>query len=209
MSKYIQFEVFQNFKVGYISTLFSSCITWIGMENCSNLCVITTVYFEDRKWISKTVFCISSSMVCKIVFCSEFFNIPDNAAKVSHEKKDKNRDNCKALCVSCKRSKFKILVLLKLKIYSKVYFWKEGYLELIVMQSMRVFRYKAINLMPCQENYLPGCSIKPTVALFIIKYVHNQKFIQDPIKHLKIECFVGYEYASVHFFTLFSWNHDF
>ena len=51
------------------------------MENCSNFCVITTVYFEDRKWISKTVFCISSSMVCKIVFCSEFFDIRDNAAK--------------------------------------------------------------------------------------------------------------------------------
>ena len=41
--------------------------------------LITVMYFKDRNWISKTVNCISCSVVCKIVFCSEFPDIPDNA----------------------------------------------------------------------------------------------------------------------------------
>ena len=39
------------------------------------------MYFKDRKWISKTVYCISCSMVCKIIFCSEFPNIPDKTGR--------------------------------------------------------------------------------------------------------------------------------
>ena len=38
-------------------------IAWVGMENC------------------KTVYCIGCLVVCKIVFCSEFPDIPDNASK--------------------------------------------------------------------------------------------------------------------------------
>ena len=41
--------------------------------------LIALMYFKDRNWISKTVNCISCSVVCKIVFCSEFPDIPDNA----------------------------------------------------------------------------------------------------------------------------------
>ena len=62
---------------------------------------ITVVYFKDRKWIPKTVYCISCSVVCKIFFCSEFPDIPDKAG--SHKKK--NTGNCKAFCVSRKRNK--------------------------------------------------------------------------------------------------------
>ena len=39
------------------------------------------MYFKDRNWISKTVYCISGSMVCKILFCSEFPNNPDKAGR--------------------------------------------------------------------------------------------------------------------------------
>ena len=42
---------------------------------------ITVVYFKDRNWLSKTVNCISCLVVCKIDFCSEFPDIPDNAGK--------------------------------------------------------------------------------------------------------------------------------
>ena len=61
---------------------------------------ITVVYFKDRKWIPKTVYCISCLVVCKIFFCSEFPDIPDKAG--SHKKK--NTGNCKAFFVSRKRN---------------------------------------------------------------------------------------------------------
>ena len=48
---------------------------------------ITAVYFKDRNWISKTVYCISCSVVCKIVFCYEFPDIPDNAGKVTRRRR--------------------------------------------------------------------------------------------------------------------------
>ena len=41
------------------------------------------MYFKDRNWIFKTVNCISCSLVCKIVFCSEFPDISENAGKVT------------------------------------------------------------------------------------------------------------------------------
>ena len=37
--------------------------------------LITAVYFKDRKWISKTLNCISCSMAYKLSFCSEFPDI--------------------------------------------------------------------------------------------------------------------------------------
>ena len=72
---------------------------WSGLftsTNCSRLVIarerngkllkflhilITVVYFKDRNWMSKTVYCISCLVVCKIVFCSEFPDIPDNAGR--------------------------------------------------------------------------------------------------------------------------------
>ena len=59
-------------------------IAWVEMERCSNFwlrILIRVVYFKDRNWISKTVYCISCLVVCKIAFCSEFPNIPDNAGR--------------------------------------------------------------------------------------------------------------------------------
>ena len=36
--------------------------------------------------MSKTMYCISCSVVCKIAFCSEFPDIPDNAGKVTRRR---------------------------------------------------------------------------------------------------------------------------
>ena len=82
-------------------------IAWIGMECCSNfLCILITVmYFKDRNWISKILNCISCSVVCKIVFCSEFPDIPDNAEEREGEEGEEEHRYCKALCVSRKHKK--------------------------------------------------------------------------------------------------------
>ena len=66
--------------------------------------LIAAVYFKGRNWISKTVYCVSCSVVCKIAFSSEFPDIPDNAGWQKNKKK-KNTGNLKALCVSRKRKK--------------------------------------------------------------------------------------------------------
>ena len=66
----------------FTSTLFSPCSYRLdrnGMLLKFLRILITVMYFKDRNWISKTVNCISCSVVCKIVFCSEFPDIPDNA----------------------------------------------------------------------------------------------------------------------------------
>ena len=58
------------------STLFSPCSYRLdrnGMLLKFLRILIRVVYFKDRKWISKTVNCISCSVVCKIVFAP---NIP-------------------------------------------------------------------------------------------------------------------------------------
>ena len=52
---------------------------------------ITIVYFKDRNWSSKRVNCISCLVVCKIVFCSEFPDIPDNAGKVTRRTRRRRR----------------------------------------------------------------------------------------------------------------------
>ena len=49
------------------------------------------MYFKDRNWITKTVNCISCSVVCKIVFYSEFPDIPDNAGKVTKGRRRRRR----------------------------------------------------------------------------------------------------------------------
>ena len=91
LSKYIQSEVFENCLkwVVYINTLFSPCYR-LG-RNGKLLkflrILITVVYFKDRNWISKTVYCISCLVVCKIVFCSEFPDIPDNAGRKTRRRR--------------------------------------------------------------------------------------------------------------------------
>ena len=57
--------------------------------------LLTLMYFKDRNWISKTVNCISCSVVCKIVFCSEFPDIPDNAGKVTRRRRRRTQATAK------------------------------------------------------------------------------------------------------------------
>ena len=92
LSKYIQFEVFQNFLrwVVYINTLLSPCSYRLdrnGMLLKFLRILLRVVYFTDRNWIYKTVNCISCSVVCKIVFCSEFLDIPNHTGKVTRKRR--------------------------------------------------------------------------------------------------------------------------
>ena len=85
LSNYIQFEVFENCLkwVAYIYKLFSPCYC-LGRNGKLLKCLlvlITVVYLKVHKWICKTVYCSSSLVVCKIAFCSEFPNIPDNTGR--------------------------------------------------------------------------------------------------------------------------------
>ena len=48
--------------------------------------LITAVYFKDHNRVFKIVYCIRCSVVCKIVFCSEFPDIPDNTGKVTRRR---------------------------------------------------------------------------------------------------------------------------
>ena len=91
LSKYIQFEVFENCLkwVVYINTLFSPCYR-LG-RNGKLLkflrILITVVYFKGRNLISKTVYCICCLVVFKITFCSEIPGIPDNAGRKTRRRR--------------------------------------------------------------------------------------------------------------------------
>ena len=91
LSNYIQLEVFENCLkwVAYINILFSPCYR-LGRNRKLLKCLrisITVVYFKDRNWICKTVYCISSLVVCKIAFCSEFPDIPDSAGRKTRRRR--------------------------------------------------------------------------------------------------------------------------
>ena len=83
------------FEVGCLHqhTVLALGIAWVGMDSCSIFCVvflhilIAVVYFKDQKWISKTVYCISCLVVCKIAVCSEFPDIPNNAGRKTTRRK--------------------------------------------------------------------------------------------------------------------------
>ena len=78
----------------FTSTLFSPCSYHLdrnGMLLKFLRILITVMYFKDRNWISKTVNCISCSVVCKIVFCSEFLDIPHKAGKVTRRRRRRRR----------------------------------------------------------------------------------------------------------------------
>ena len=49
--------------------------------------LITAVCFKDLKWTCKTMYCISCSMVCKIIFCPEFRDIPDKAGRKTRRRR--------------------------------------------------------------------------------------------------------------------------
>ena len=78
----------------FISTLFSPCryrLDRNGMLLKFLRVLISVMYFKDRNWITKTVYCISCSVVCKIVFCSEFPVIPDTAGKVTRRTRSRRK----------------------------------------------------------------------------------------------------------------------
>ena len=85
LSKYIQYKyVWKLFEVVCLhqhTVIVLYCLDRNGklLKFLRNL--ITAMYFKDWKWISKTVYCISCSMVCKIIFCSKFPDIPDKAGR--------------------------------------------------------------------------------------------------------------------------------
>ena len=73
----------------FTSALFSPCSYHLGRNGMLlrlSRILITVMYFKDRDWISKSVNCISCLVVCKIVFCSEFPDIPGNAGKVTRRR---------------------------------------------------------------------------------------------------------------------------
>ena len=53
--------------------------------------LITVMYFKDRNWISKTLNCISCLVVCKIVFCFKFSDIPDKAERRTRRRRRRRR----------------------------------------------------------------------------------------------------------------------
>ena len=86
LSNYIQFQIFENCLqwVAYINTLFSPCYHLGRNGKCI---LMTVVYFKGRNWICKTMYCISSLVVCKISFCSEFPDIPDSAGRKTRRRR--------------------------------------------------------------------------------------------------------------------------
>ena len=77
--------------VVYIYTLFLPCIAWIGRLFKFLRILITAVYFKDRNWMFKTLYCISCSEACKIGFWPEFPDIPDNAGKVTRRRRKRTQ----------------------------------------------------------------------------------------------------------------------
>ena len=78
----------------FTSTLFSPCgyrLDRNGMLLKFLRILITVMYFKDRDWFTKMVNCISCSVVCKIVFCSEFPDIPNNAGTVTRGRRKRKR----------------------------------------------------------------------------------------------------------------------
>ena len=84
----------------FTSTLFSPCnyrLDRNGMWLKFLRILITVIYFKDRNWISKTINCISCSVICKINFCYDFPDIPDKAGKVTRRTRMGRRGRTKAI----------------------------------------------------------------------------------------------------------------
>ena len=78
----------------FTSTLFSPCSYRLdrnGMLLTFLRILITVMYFKDRNWISKTLNCISCLVVCKIVFCFKFSDIPDKAERRTRRRRRRRR----------------------------------------------------------------------------------------------------------------------
>ena len=78
----------------FISALFSPCSYRFDRNEMLLRFLrirITVMYFKDRNWIPKTVKCISCLLVCKIVFCFKFLDIPDKAGKITRRRRKRRR----------------------------------------------------------------------------------------------------------------------
>ena len=82
--------------------------------------LIKAMYFKDRNWISKTMYCISCSMVCKIVFCSEFSDVPDKASRKARKRR---RTQFYANAIRCEWRYLEILSLDLNKLNRTVFEW--------------------------------------------------------------------------------------
>ena len=116
----------------FTSTLFSPCSYRLdrnGMLLKFLRILITVMYFKDRNWISKTVNCISCSVVCKIVFCSEFPDIPDNAGKFTRRRRRRTQ-------TIAKRYAFHANVIKKLVLVNKILWCFDLILHLVLRLNM-------------------------------------------------------------------------
>ena len=106
LSKYIKYKhVWKLFKVGCLHQyiiIALYCLDKNGKLLKLLRILITTMYFKDQNWISKSVYCVNYSMVCKIIFApdSRYYGKGGQSHKMA-----KNTGNCKAFCVSGKRNK--------------------------------------------------------------------------------------------------------
>ena len=80
--------------------------------------LLTAVYFKDLKWISKTMYCISCSMVCKIIFCSEFPDIPDKAGR-----KTRRRRRRRTQAIVKRYAFYANAIIVELEKIQKRFFW--------------------------------------------------------------------------------------
>ena len=96
LNKYIQYKhVWKLFEVGCLHQ--HTVIALNRLDRNRKLLkflhiLITTVLLlgyakMDQNWIPKTTYCVSCSMVCKIIFCSEFLNIPRQAGRFTRRRR--------------------------------------------------------------------------------------------------------------------------
>ena len=91
LNKYIQYKhVWKLFEVGCLHQ--HTAIALNRLDRNRKLLkflhiLITTVFFKDQNWIPKTAYCVSCSMVCKIIFCSAFLNIPHQAGRLTRRRR--------------------------------------------------------------------------------------------------------------------------
>ena len=77
-------------KVVWSGLLTSTHCTRLGQNGRLLKCLhilITVLQFKDRNWIYKTVYCISSLVVCKIAFCSELSDVRDSAGRKTRRRR--------------------------------------------------------------------------------------------------------------------------
>ena len=139
MSKYVYFEEFENCLKWflYINAQFSLCyrLGRIGKLLIFLCILITVVYFKDQNWISKTVHCISSLVVCKIAFCSELPYIPYNAGRKREEEEEEEEH----------RQLEGVMHFRQTQKRSQHFNWCFSRMNLHLVRSNQISRYRKLN----------------------------------------------------------------